>query len=85
MSDYAKLSQAHDYVCRTLDKLDDVIENYKVTKKFEAGPKGGRRLLDVTYDFYPTYSFAAEQTRINKHNIGLKLKSEAGQADLFRE
>ncbi len=85
LSDYAKLSQAHDYVCRTLDKLDDVIESYKVTKKFEAGPKGGRRLLDVTYDFYPTHGFAAEQTRINKHNIGLQLKSEARQADLFRE
>lgn len=58
LSEYGKLSDAHAYVCRTLDGLDDIVEHYKVTKKFEAGRTGGRILVDVTYDFFPTLAFA---------------------------
>jgi len=37
LSNYKRLSEAHSYVCRTLDSLDQIIERYDVTKKFEAG------------------------------------------------
>jgi len=84
LSEYKRLSEAHAYVCRTLDGLDDIVDHYTVTKKFEAGRTGGRVLVDVTYDFFPTLAFAQEQKRINQHALGLKLRAESRQGDLFR-
>ncbi len=84
LSDYKKMSDAHRYVCRTLDGLDDIIDRYAVTQKFEAGRTGGRVLIDVTYDFFPTLAFASEQKRINQHALGLKVRTESRQGDLFR-
>ncbi len=40
ISDYAKLSQAHTYVCKVLDGLDDILDGYTATKKFENAVKG---------------------------------------------
>lgn len=84
LSDYRKMSDAHRYVCRALDRLDAVVERYKATKKFEAGRTGGRVLVDVTYDLFPTLAFAQEQKRINQHTLTLQLKAESRQGDLFR-
>ena len=85
LSDYAKLSQAHAYVCKVLDGLDDILDGYTATKKFESGRTGGRVLVDVTYDFKPSHAFAQEQKTINKHNIRLELMSEARKGGAFRE
>lgn len=85
ISHYAKLSQAHAYVCKVLDGLDDILDGYTATKKFENGLKGGRVLVDVTYDFKPSYAFTQEQRAINKHNIRLELMREAKKGGMFRE
>lgn len=85
LSDYKRMSEAHSYVCRTLDGLEDIVDRYEVTKKFEAGRTGGRVLIDVTYDFFPTLAFAQEQKRINQHALTVKLRAESRQGDLFRE
>lgn len=84
LSDYKKMSDADRYVRRTLDGLDDIIERYEVTKKFEPGRAGGRVLIDVTYNFFPTLAFAQEQKRINQHALTLQLKAESRQGDLLR-
>ena len=84
ISDYAKMSEAHAYVSKVLDGLDDILDGYTATKKFENGLKGGRVLVDVTYDFKPSYAFTQEQKNINKHNIRLELMGEAKKGGMFR-
>jgi len=82
---YARLSQAHGYVAKVLDGLDDILDGYKTTKKFESGRTGGRVLVDVTYDFFPTHAFTQEQKSINKQALVRQLRAEARQTDMFRE
>jgi len=82
---YDKLNQADPFVRTTLDGLDDIIQYSTVKKKFEPGGKGGRVLVDVTYDLFLTHGFASEQKVINKHDIGLQVRAEARRADLFED